>query len=81
MVLDFFNIIWIYFLNKCLFGFRIDTSILPFSILARFIPFYSVDLYCNNEVQYDSIHNKTNRRIDLIIPGFCDIIYIKEIKG
>lgn len=81
MVLDFFNIIWIYFLSKCLFGFRIDTSKLPFSIVARFIPFYSVDLYYNNELQYDSIHNKTNRRIDLIIPCLCDIIYIEEIKG
>lgn len=76
MVLDFFNVIWIYFLSKCLFGFRIDTSKLPFSIVARFGLFYSADFYYDSRLEYDHEHGIMNYRLDLIIPFLFDIILI-----
>lgn len=79
MILEFWNTVWIYLLSKCLFGFRIDTSRLPFSVSVRFIPFYKVDFWCNSRKFYDLEHRVMNRQIDLIIPYLCDIMFIKQI--
>ena len=79
MTLEFFNLFWIYFLNQCLLGFRLDTSRLPFSIVVRFIPFGKEDFWYNNEYYYDEAHGVMNKRIDLIIPFLCDIMLVCQV--
>lgn len=73
MTIGFFNVLWVYFLEKCLFGLRLDTSKLPFSIMARFIPFYTYDFWINKTVEYQSESGQFIKRIDLLLPFICDI--------
>lgn len=79
MVLGLFNFIWIYLFSKCLFGFKIDTSNLPFSIIARFIPFYFANFWWNAGYEYDYRHSVMNYKVDLIIPFICDIEFYKQV--
>lgn len=79
MTIEFFNFLWIYFLNKCLFGFRIDTSCLPFSIVVRLIPLYKLNFWYNNNYEYDARYGAANRHIDLLIPYICDIILVYQV--
>lgn len=75
MTLSFFNILWLYFLEKCLFGFRLDTQSLPFSINIMFIPFYKIEYWnCfSKTVQEDG---SVEKRWDLLIPYLCDIVLV-----
>lgn len=79
MILEFWNTVWIYFLSKCLLGFKIDTSRLPFSAVVRLIPFYKVDFWYNADYDYDMVHNVMNYKIDLLIPFLCDIMLIWQV--
>lgn len=79
MILEFWNTLWIYFLSRCLFGFKLDTSRLPFSAVVRLIPFYKVDFWYNTDYDYDVEHNVMNYKIDLIIPFVCDIMLIWQV--
>lgn len=79
MILEFWNTVWIYFLERCLFGFKIDTSRLPFSLIVNLIPFYKVNFWCNADYEYDMQHQVMNYKMDLIIPYLCDIMLIKQI--
>lgn len=79
MILEFWNTVWIYFLSKCLLGFRIDTSRMPFSTVVRLIPFYKLDFWYNADYEYDVAHNVMNYKIDLIIPFICDIMLIWQV--
>lgn len=79
MTIEFFNVLWIYILEKCLFGFRFDTSIFPFSIIVRLFPFYKANFWYNADYEYDKEHGIMNYRIDLIIPFVCDLVLIKQV--
>lgn len=79
MTLEFWNVVWIWFLEKCLFGFKIDTSRLPFSLVVRLIPFYKVNFWFNAGYDYDVKHHVMNYKVDLIIPFLCDIMLIKQV--
>lgn len=79
MILEFWNTLWVYFLSRCLFGFKLDTSRLPFSAVVRLIPFYKVDFWYNADYDYDAEHNVMNYKIDLIIPFVCDIMLIWQV--
>lgn len=79
MILEFWNTVWIYLLSKCLLGFRIDTSRLPFSTVVRLIPFYKLDFWYNADYEYDVAHNVMNYKIDLTIPFICDIMLIWQV--
>jgi len=79
MILEFWNTLWIYLLSRCLFGFKLDTSRLPFSAVVRLIPFYKVDFWYNADYDYDVEHNVMNYKIDLIIPFVCDIMLIWQV--
>ena len=63
MILEFWNTLWVYFLSRCLFGFKLDTSRLPFSAVVRLIPFYKVDFWYNADYDYDVEHNVMNYKI------------------
>lgn len=78
MNLEFLNCVWLYLFYYCLIGFRIDTSRLPFSLVVRLFPFYSVDfwIYTSHEVA----NGHYNRRTDITIPFICDIEFIQEIN-
>lgn len=76
MILEFFNVVWIYFLSKCLLGFRIDTSFMPFSAIVRFIPFYYASFWCDKSTTFE--FNCINTEYNLIIPFILDVQIVKE---
>lgn len=79
MTISILNFLWIFLFNKSIFGFRLDTSYLPFSILARFGLFYQIDFWFNSRIDYDKVHCRTNKIYDIAIPYICDITFIKEV--
>lgn len=80
MTIELFNFLWIYLLDKSLFGFRLDTSNLPFSIIARFGLFYPIDFWYNSRIEFDRNNFRTNKIYDIVIPYICDIEFIKEVS-
>lgn len=78
MIIKIFDFIWLYFFFYCLFGFRIDTSRLPFTIFVRFFPTDIKEFWYCNDAEYDFDHDRLNDVIFLTIPHILDFSFWKE---
>lgn len=66
-------------LDKAIFGFKIDTSKLPFSIDSKFIPFYWTGMWINKE-KFKQPNGKMTIVKDIMLPLLCDIRIYTDMK-